>query len=128
VTSPAEQPSASARDDDQLTWDSVFDSPCLLTLGPWRIDECVECELCAGCATHECYSEDSNAVLHMDWFRNFASPSETECDHIGGPANLVPSTYQPRKCDLAAGHDGNHRARTGWSWPQTHPSKGVRVT
>lgn len=118
----------SVQPDDQLTWDSVFDSPCLLTLGPWRIDECVECELCAGCATHECYSEERNAVLHMDWFSAFASPGEEECGHIGGPANLVPSTYRPRPCNRVVGHDGKHRARTGWSWPQKRPSKGDRVT
>jgi hypothetical protein len=104
--------------DDQTTWGSVFDSPCLLRLGPWRIDECAECELCGGCATHECYEKDSTAVLHMDWFRDFASPGEPECGSIGGPADCVPSQYRPRPCNLPAGHDGdNHRARMGWSWP-----------
>lgn len=99
-------------------WDSAFDSPCLLRLGPWRIDECVECELCAGCATHQCYSDEQSTILHLDWFRDFASPGEPECGSIGGPPNLVPSQYAPRPCQLLAGHGGkNHRARTGWSWP-----------
>ncbi|MEH0417855.1 hypothetical protein [Streptomyces sp. B21-083] len=104
--------------DDQLTWASAFDSPCLLRLGPWRLDECVECELDGGCATHECYRDASSAVLHMDWFRDFASPGEAECGSVGGPSNLVPSQYAPRPCQLPAEHEGRtHRARMGWSWP-----------
>ena len=112
--------------DDQRTWKSVLDSPCTserymahygLQVDPWNLDECTECELCGGCATHFCYSDESRAVLHMDWFRDFASPGETECGSVGGPPNLVPSQYQPRACQMPAGHDGRHRARMGWSWP-----------
>lgn len=123
-------------DDDQTTW-SRYGTPCTnerymasfgLQVDPWNLDECTECELCAGCLTHLCYRDEASALLHMDWFRDFASPGETECDHIGGPANLVPSTYRPRKCNLVAGHTGKHRARMGWSWPQTRSSKGVEVT
>lgn len=103
--------------DDQLMWTSVLDSPCLGKIDPWRLDECTECELDGGCATHECYTDDSSSVLHMDWFRDFASPGETECGSVGAPENLVPSQYAPRPCQLPTGHGGKHRARTGWSWP-----------
>lgn len=105
--------------DDQKTWTSVIDSPCLTSLGPWRLDECVECELDGGCATHECYVDEQSAVLHMDWFRDFASPGERECGSVGGPAGQVPR-YAPRPCQLPAGHGGRkHRARMGWAWPVT---------
>jgi hypothetical protein len=103
--------------DDQKTWASAIESPCLGILGPWRLDECRECELCAGCATHECYAEEASAVLHMDWFRDFASPGEPECGAMGGPASQVPAPYAPRPCQLPAGHKGSkHRARMGWAW------------
>ncbi|MFF2852714.1 hypothetical protein ACFVT5_41435 [Streptomyces sp. NPDC058001] len=103
--------------DDQLMWTSVLDSPCLGKVDPWRLDECTECELDGCCAMHECYNDDSSTVLHMDWFRDFASPDEVECGSVGGPVNLVPSQYAPRPCQLPTGHNGKHRARTGWSWP-----------
>ena len=104
--------------DDQKMWGSAFDSPCLAKLGPWRLDECVECELDGGCATHECYQDERSIVLHMDWFRAFASPGEPECGSVGGPPNLVPSQYAPRPCQLPARHKGRkHRARMGWAWP-----------
>lgn len=99
-----------------------------ILVDPWLLDQCSECEFCGSCVAHICYRDDDSTLLHLDHFKDFASLGETECDHIGGPHHLVPSTYQPRKCNLAAGHGGKHRARMGWSWPQTHPSKGVQVT
>lgn len=105
--------------DDQLTWHSAFGSPCLLKLGPWRVDECVECELDGGCATHECYADEQSAVLHMDWFRDFASPGEPECGSVGGPPGQL-LRYAPRPCQLRAEHGGRkHRSRIGWAWPMT---------
>ena len=121
--------------DDQLTWEK-YGSPCIdegyldrsgVQVDPWNFDQCAECEYCGSCIAHLCYSSDNSALLHMDWFKDFASPDETECGHIGGPANLVPTIYQPRPCNLAVGHDGAHRALMGWSW-QTSPSKGDQVT
>jgi hypothetical protein len=125
----------SAAADDQKTWTDASDSPCAnerylahfgLQVDPWNLDQCIECELCGSCQTHICYSDEASSVLHMDWFRDFASPGEDECGHIGGPSNLVPSTYQPRECNRVCGHDGKHRARMGWSWPQTPPTEGER--
>lgn len=107
------------------TWDR-YGTPCAnrrytahfgVLVDPWRLDECAECEMCGSCITHMCYRDEACSLLHMDWFKDFASPTEEECDNVGGPAHLVPSEYKPRKCNRAAGHDGKHRARVGWSWP-----------
>lgn len=112
--------------DDQRMWMSVLDSPCAseryqeamdYQVDPWDVADCAECELCGGCATHFCYRDEKSSALHMGWFVDFASPGEEECGSVGGPPNLVPSQYQPRPCQLPAGHKGKHRARMGWSWP-----------
>ena len=120
--------------DDQRTWKSVLDSGCAseryqqamgFQVDPWNLDECRECELCGGCATHFCYRDEKSSALHLDWFRDFASPGETECGSVGGPSNLVPSQYRPRPCQLLAGHRGVHRARMGWSWPARKTARKV---
>ncbi|MEU6990324.1 hypothetical protein ABZ953_06635 [Streptomyces sp. NPDC046465] len=117
--------------DDQVTWTGKHGTPCAnerylahfgLQVDPWRLDECRECEFCGSCQIHICYSDDASTLLHLDWFKDFATPGDPECGHIGGPANLVPSTYQPRPCNRVPGHDGKHRARMGWSWPATKPA------
>jgi hypothetical protein len=104
-----------------VSWD---DTPCInerylahfgLQVDPWDLDQCVECELCGSCAAHICYRSEADTLLHLDWFRDFASPGETECGHIGGPRHLP--EYEPHACQLPAGHDGKHRARMGWAWP-----------
>ncbi|MFD9630117.1 hypothetical protein [Streptomyces violascens] len=108
--------------DDQLLWETADDSPCAVQAyrhcpQPQEfLAECRECELCSGCSVHECYRDSGSALLHMDWFRDFASPGEAECGQLGGPANQL-RAYRPRPCQLPAGHDGKHRSRTGWSWP-----------
>lgn len=112
--------------DDQRMWASPADSPCAdarymarfgLQVDPWDLDQCVECELCAGCAVHLCQRDEASIVLHADWFMAFASPGEVECGSVGGPPNLVPSQYAPRPCQLPDRHKGTHRARMGWAWP-----------
>ena len=89
-----------------------------ILVDPWHLDECAECEFCGSCVAHICHRDDASVLLHLGWFKDFASPGEEECSHVGGPAHLVPSTYRPRPCNLPAGHGGKkHRARMGWSWP-----------
>jgi hypothetical protein len=111
--------------DDQATW-GRYGTPCAnerylahfgLQVDPWNLDDCRECELCGSCQIHICYRDDASTLLHLDWFKDFANPGETECGHVGGPAHLVPSQYQPRPCQLPDGHEGKHRSRMGWSWP-----------
>lgn len=113
--------------DDQTTW-GRYGSPCVnerylahfgLQVDPWLLDECAECEFCGSCVIHICYRDDASTLLHLDWFKDFANPGEPECGSVGGPPNLVPSQYQPRACQLPAGHDGKHRARMGWHWAAT---------
>lgn len=87
-----------------------------LQVDPWRLDECAECVFCGACATHVCYRDEASTLLHLDHFLAFAQHGEPECGHIGGPAHLVPSRYTPTACQLAARHDGKHRAHKGWSW------------
>ncbi|MEH0586197.1 hypothetical protein QA942_19755 [Streptomyces sp. B21-106] len=104
--------------DDQLLWKSVLDSPCLGKVDPWRLDECAECELCGGCAVHECQQDDASVLLHLDWFKDFANPGDLECGSVGQPPSQT--RYEPRPCNLPVGHGGKkHRARMGWSWTAT---------
>lgn len=112
--------------DDQRTWKSPLDSPCAseryqqqmgFQVDPWDLDDCAECELCGGCATHWCYREEKLAALHMSWFIDFASPGETECGVVGRPPRLPHAGGRERPCQLPAEHEGKHRARMGWSWP-----------
>lgn len=112
--------------DDQRTWKSALNSPCAnewyqqqmgYQVDPWDLDDCTECELCGGCATHWCYREEKLAALHVGWFIDFASPGETECGSVGRPPQLPHAEGKQRPCQLPAGHKGKHRARMGWSWP-----------
>lgn len=112
--------------DDWRTWKSVLDSPCAseryqqamgYQVDPWDVVDCTECELCGGCATHFCYRDVQSSALHMDWFRDFASPGEEECGSIGRPPGCPLAEGKERPCQLPAGHGGKkHRARMGWSW------------
>ena len=87
-----------------------------ILVDPWRLDECSECEFCGSCVAHLCYRGDASTLLHLDHFKDFANPGEPECGTVGRPAHL--SRYEPRPCNLPAGHGGGrHRARMGWSWP-----------
>jgi hypothetical protein len=90
-----------------------------ILVDPWHLDECTECEFCGSCVAHICYRDGASTLLHLDHFKDFATPGEPECGHAGGPPHLVPSRYQPRSCQLPSEHDGKHRARMGWSWTAT---------
>ncbi|WP_329131646.1 hypothetical protein OG552_10760 [Streptomyces sp. NBC_01476] len=94
---------------------------------PWDLDDCTECELCGGCATHFCYRNEKSSALHMDWFIAFASPGGPECGSIGRPPRLPHAEGKERPCQLTADHKGKHRSRMGWSWaagrfPKTAPT------
>lgn len=119
--------------DDQATWNR-YGTPCAnerylahfgVQVDPWDLDQCAECEFCGSCITHLCYRDDASTLLHMDHFKDFASPGQPECDHVGGPAHLVPSQYKPRKCNRVASHEGKHRARMGWSWEAVHSKESA---
>lgn len=90
-----------------------------ILVDPWLLDECSQCEFCGNCTAHICYyRDDASTLRHLDHFKDFANPGEPECGSMGGPAHLTPSRYEPRPCNLPAGHGGKaHRSRMGWSWP-----------